>query len=95
MPSLSSSDYQSIVMVATFLASFQSPLSALLAEIKDSKSYLWIELFSFASLVSAATLAILEHPLSFVLLILGILLAMLTYVSVVVEENGVSLFADA
>jgi hypothetical protein len=65
LPSLSAGDYTVLAMMATFLASSQSPFSSLLGELKDSKSHLHWELLSFILLVIAAVVAVLGNEYSF------------------------------
>ena len=77
------------------MASFQSPFTAYLGETKGSASYLYPLLASFAFLVTAAVLGIVEAPLSFLVLVVGIVLALLTYVNLFFEDAKVSLFTDA
>jgi 1,4-dihydroxy-2-naphthoate octaprenyltransferase len=83
------------VTVATFMASFQSPFTAYLGETKGSGSYLYLLLASFACLVTAAVLGIVEVPVSFLVLIVGIVLALSTYINLFSEDAKVSLFTDA
>ena len=87
-------DYSSLVAVATFLASFQSPFSALVAEYKGSKSYLALWLASFVSLVTSAILGVTGNFLAFPWLLLGTTLAVLVYVLLYYEERLVSLYSD-
>ena len=91
---LASGDFSNLVAFASFMASFQSPFSAYLAESKGSKSYLVTELLSFVCLVTAAVLGIIQDQSALAWLAAGVLLAVLTYLNVVLEEVGVSSFED-
>ncbi len=88
-------DYPSLVTVATFMASFQSPFAALVSEYKGSKSYLALWLASFASLVTSAILGVTDSFLAFPWLLLGAVLAVLVYVLLYYEERLVSFYSDA
>ena len=77
------------------MASFQSPFSAYLGETKGSASYLFLLLASFTFLVISAMLGILEDPISFFSLIVGVGLALLTYLNLFFEDTKVSLYTDA
>jgi O-antigen/teichoic acid export membrane protein len=94
-PSLSAGDYTVLAMVATFLASFQSPFSSLLGELKDSKSYLYWELLSFVLLVISAVVAVLENEYSFWFLIGGVFFSVWTYVMMILEDEAVTKFSMA
>ena len=88
-------DYANLVMFATFMASFQSPFSAYLAEYKGSGSYVLLLLVSFISLVISAFLGVTDSPAAYPWLFIGALFAVLVYVAIFYEETIVSRYTTA